>query len=162
MGLTWPQSPLDVSSTRIEISRSTLFTRPVPRKGATHIKYEVKFMHDCTIERIVYDESEPYQDSATDRTSRDCPKSRRDSRYSTIAIASTMKRHQCHPDPRTHIEFGIALLCLWFVISGILVTVVLPLIFTIVQHLIHIRLARNIMFAGFEVDGGYEAVILSR
>ena len=56
MGVAWLQPPLDLSSTRVEISQSDLFTPDVLRKGATHIENDASFMRGCAIDRISYDE----------------------------------------------------------------------------------------------------------
>ncbi|MCI1664104.1 hypothetical protein [Bifidobacterium crudilactis] len=56
MGVVWLQPPLDLSSTRVEISQSDLFTPDVLRKGATHIENDASYMRGCAIDRISYDE----------------------------------------------------------------------------------------------------------
>lgn len=57
MGLTWPQPPVNLSSTKIEISHSELFTSDVLLKGAKHIENDVSFMRGCSIEQISYNEA---------------------------------------------------------------------------------------------------------
>lgn len=56
MGVAWLQPPLDLSSTKVEISQSDLFTPDVLRKGATHVENDMSSMRGCAIERISYDE----------------------------------------------------------------------------------------------------------
>lgn len=56
MGLAWPQPPVDLSATKVEVSQSDLFTSDVLHKGVTHIENDVSFMRGCSIERISYDE----------------------------------------------------------------------------------------------------------
>ncbi|MFT8640160.1 hypothetical protein [Bifidobacterium sp.] len=45
-----------MSSTKVEVSQSDLFTSDVLHKGVRHIENDVSFMRGCSIERISYDE----------------------------------------------------------------------------------------------------------